>query len=368
MSTETPEENGHWDHLVPADEWEAVVAEADRLYHERLDAETEVGGADHTPPGITPKRITVPDTRGKNSGSVIRRQLFVIHTAECPLRVGFAQSLTAWGNSGYQPRASWQKFVDPATVVSWVPLSKAAWHAAPANRYGVGYEQAGYARFSRKEWLTPDGLRQIDLLAQEIVRDGIPASGLKWLTTAQVQAVYSGRDTKTVGLCTHTQISPRTRTDPGAGYPKDVLLQFVKHYHAKASGKPSKPSKPSKPTPQPLKLTVDGKWGPATTYALQRYLGTPADGVISSQSPTYKAKNTGLMSASWRWASSPSKAVGSKTIRALQKMLGVKQDGRIGPVTIKALQKRLGTPVDGYLSKGGLGIKELQRRLNKGRI
>lgn len=89
----------------------------------------------------------------------------------------------------------------------------------------------------------------------------------------------------------------------------------------------------------PNKLRVDGYFGPLTIKALQRYFGTPVDGVISKP---------------------------SLVIKAMQKWLGVKQDGYLGPVTISALQRRLGTIVDGKISKPSLVVKELQRRLNNG--
>nr|ADF97537.1 PlyM12 [uncultured phage] len=88
-------------------------------------------------------------------------------------------------------------------------------------------------------------------------------------------------------------------------------------------------------------LTVDGYFGPATIKALQRYFGTPVDGVISEP---------------------------SLVVKALQGLLDVRQDGYMGPITIKALQKRFGTPVDGVISKPSLVIKELQRRLNNGKL
>lgn len=182
------------------------------------------------PVGVTPQRRTYPDSHGKNSGALTRRALWVIHTAECPLEVGRARSVTEWGNGGYQPRASWHTMVDPAWVVSWIPTSRTAWHAAPANRISIGYEQAGYARYDRARWLRPDALAMIDLLAQEIVRDGIPADAIRRLSREEIRAAIAG-DASIRGLAAHGDISPATRTDPGAGYPWDVLIAFIRHYH-----------------------------------------------------------------------------------------------------------------------------------------
>ncbi|WP_010677005.1 N-acetylmuramoyl-L-alanine amidase [Bacillus timonensis] len=112
----------------------------------------------------------------------------------------------------------------------------------------------------------------------------------------------------------------------------------------KGPGPGQKPTPAPNPKPEPVNppkenLIIDGYFGPKTISALQRYFGTPVDGVISKP---------------------------SLVIKALQKWLGVTQDGYFDPITISALQKRLGTPVDGKISKPSLVIKELQRQLNMG--
>src|SRR5690625_916337 len=107
-------------------------------------------------------------------------------------------------------------------------------------------------------------------------------------------------------------------------------------------------SKPSKPSPKPASkpkanLAVDGFLGPQTIRALQRYFGTTVDGVISKPN--------------------------SLVVRELQKWLGnVAVDGSWGPETTRALQRRLGTPADGVISRPSMVIKELQRRLNRGKL
>jgi len=88
-------------------------------------------------------------------------------------------------------------------------------------------------------------------------------------------------------------------------------------------------------------LEVDGKWGPATTRALQRYFHTPEDGMISKP---------------------------SMVIRIMQGRVGAKQDGYLGPETIRKMQKHFGTSVDGVISKPSMMVKEMQRQLNKGKF
>lgn len=119
----------------------------------------------------------------------------------------------------------------------------------------------------------------------------------------------------------------------------------------------------SKPAPKPDNkttakgLTEDGYWGPETTKALQKALGTPIDGVISGQ---YANPITNAITGVTTGKS------GSLVVKALQRKIKVKADGFIGPDTVKALQKYLGTPQDGIISKPSAMVKELQRRLNKG--
>lgn len=114
--------------------------------------------------------------------------------------------------------------------------------------------------------------------------------------------------------------------------------------------------------PQPVSsanLKVDGKWGPRTTRALQQALGTPVDGVISSQprNPVTEALYGGVT-----WGNN-----GSPMVRALQRKVGATRDGKLGPQTIRQLQSHLGTPVDGVISRpSSMVVRAMQRRLNAG--
>src|SRR5690625_4531832 len=90
-------------------------------------------------------------------------------------------------------------------------------------------------------------------------------------------------------------------------------------------------------------MTADGKWGKDTTRALQKALGTPVDGIISSQ-----PRNSVTQSFYGNTISFGSG--GSPMVRALQKKVGAGVDGKFGPETVRKLQAYLGTERDGKLS------------------
>lgn len=166
--------------------------------------------------------------------SGIPTQLGVLHSAECPLAAGYARSLTEWAAVPLAqggPEASWQRFVDPSVRLRFIPDDLGAWHASEANPLSIGWEQAGYARYTRAQWLSPAGLVQLDNLAYDMAevakRDGLSA---RWLSTAEVRAVLDGGNRSIKGFCTHRQVDPETRTDPGDGYPYDLLMTRIKFY------------------------------------------------------------------------------------------------------------------------------------------
>lgn len=216
----------HWPvapgHELTQADWDAIKAAADEWAGRSDDGQWSV----QIPAYVD---ITYLGAGGRKDSGATRQQLWVIHTAECPLQTGYAASLSRWGADS-TVQASWHRMSDPATVARFVPVGRAAWHATWANWISIGYEQAGYAAFPRSTWLTDDGMASIDRLAQVIVADGIPADAVRVLTDAEVAAVKAG-NTSIRGLCSHAQIQPADRTDPGAGYPWDVLLERIRHHH-----------------------------------------------------------------------------------------------------------------------------------------
>ena len=107
----------------------------------------------------------------------------------------------------------------------------------------------------------------------------------------------------------------------------------------------------SAPQPKPQTKHVnhaDGVWGEATTRALQRYLGTVVDGIISHQLVSSEKLIISRFGHTFQFDNTRK---GSLCIKALQKKLGVTADGLIGKQTIKALQKWLGVTADGVCGK-----------------
>lgn len=107
------------------------------------------------------------------------------------------------------------------------------------------------------------------------------------------------------------------------------------------------------PTTDNGKLVVDGIGGIATVNRLQEFLGVAkTDGItikkdLQKYVPALKAYDYGN---------------GSPTVKAMQKWLGISQDGLWGANTSKALQKKLGVAQDGIA--GTATFKALQTYLN----
>lgn len=111
----------------------------------------------------------------------------------------------------------------------------------------------------------------------------------------------------------------------------------------------SVPQPTVQPRPQPKKVNhCDGVWGEATTRALQKYLGTVQDGIISHQLVSSEKLLISRFGHTFRFDSTRK---GSLCIKALQKKLGVSADGLIGKNTIKAMQRWLGVSADGVCGK-----------------
>lgn len=103
-------------------------------------------------------------------------------------------------------------------------------------------------------------------------------------------------------------------------------------------------------------LVVDGIGGGNTIRAMQKYFGTPQDGIISGQGKSLMSKYCpSIIAVEYGTGGSP-------CIRNLQRWLDVTQDGIIGQNTVKAWQKKLGVTVDGIFGQNSM--KAWQKFLN----
>ena len=107
------------------------------------------------------------------------------------------------------------------------------------------------------------------------------------------------------------------------------------------------------------KITVDGWLGKESIRAWQKLLGTPIDGVVSGQNGENKPYLQNLVSVNWS-------REGSLMVQALQRMVGTTADGYLGPETVKHIQSYVGVSVDGYL--GSNTAAAIQKRINTGKF
>lgn len=133
----------------------------------------------------------------------------------------------------------------------------------------------------------------------------------------------------------------------------------------KAVSSGSGASKPAASTSKPVatkykQVKVDKWWGTDTTRLLQQIFGTPVDGKVSNQDPAQKKYLLRADSGAWDFKGTGN---GSDLIGAMQRYVGVKDDGFMGKKTIMAWQKFLGVKVDGYMGADTVGA--LQKWANK---
>lgn len=168
------------------------------------------------------------------------------------------------------------------------------------------------------------------------------------------------------GLWGHTEMSGNSTRCPGPYIMADIRSGVLKSASAAAAvgGGTSAPA--AKPAAKDGKLVEDGRWGtattsalqrllnakqkaglkvdgrtgPATWKALQRYLGHPVvDGLIEHQSYRHTELGNGISPNGWVFSGRKSK--GSKTIKRMQAKVGVTADGVVYSGTVTALQRAM---------------------------
>ena len=116
-----------------------------------------------------------------------------------------------------------------------------------------------------------------------------------------------------------------------------------------------------KPKPDPkAELVVDGWLGEKSITKWQDQMRTQIDGVVSGQWRGNQDRLERLVSVDWD-------ASGSSLVKAIQRKLGGLQiDGILGERSIKKLQKFVGVEADGYI--GPVTAMAIQKSLNVGKF
>lgn len=252
--------------------------------------------------------------------------------------------------------ASAQLFVDDIEAICIIPLNEVAYHANDIQKYVNGQPyyplrsilgNANYSTIGVEMCLDKNGN-----ITEKTFQNTVKA-------VKELIAIYPNITREKIWR--HFDVTGKNCPAPWVAKPSELerFKDAVFGSNGNSSNNNNSSEKPSTPATKPsyITLSVDGKFGPTTARRLQQYFGTTQDGVISHQ---YKQKfNQNIYAAQFDQT-----LRGSNVIRALQKLLGVSQDGLMGQATIKALQKRLGTTQDGIISPVSNVVSALQRRLN----
>lgn len=223
-----------------------------------------------------------------------------------------------------------------------------AWHAGDfgANQTSIGIE---HADISSSPWRVSDATLDngAHLVAAICKRYGL------------------GRPQWGVNVFPHRQFSSTECPASLAGDQNAAYMAKAQAYYASMTGTSPAPAPAPAPAPEPAGgLAVDGWWGSATTTALQSVLGTPGDGIVSSQWTGRK----GILAActsGWEFTNDPK---GSQLIAAMQRAMGIDDDGIAGPDFVNALEKRYGYNPDGRLDGPSNTVMRMQENLRKGKF
>jgi hypothetical protein len=226
-----PDDSGH---LVPAEEWEQIRRmagqQAERIRRGLAPAEdnrpdTRLGSRFGTGLALTLAGTVLAPSHGPGRG---RPTFGVFHTMETPLAAGYAASLSRYAAGG--PGTSWHYGVDPAETWGVLPDTVVGWHVGNANPRSLGLEQSGRAAMTRAEWMTDTAMAQHHRSA-EVVRHARDEYGIGMflMSDQQLRDAHAGKIVG--GWVTHDQcrrvIGGTTHTDPGGGWPADVVLALA---------------------------------------------------------------------------------------------------------------------------------------------
>lgn len=157
--------------------------------------------------------------------------LIVIHTAECQELPGTAKRIAAWFKGTTKPDASAHWVIDSKDTVPVIDVADIAWHSGQwdTNVRSLGYELAGAASQTVKDWADPYSLLVLDNAAKKAAIDcktyNIP---VVYLTPAKLAKGGAG-------IAGHADVSKAFNingghVDPGTNFPWVAFIALVKKY------------------------------------------------------------------------------------------------------------------------------------------
>lgn len=188
-----------------------------------------------------------------------------LHSMQHPNRPDTAEGVAAWfaGLRGDAPEASAHANVDQDSIVLSVKPEDIAWAAQGGNWHGYHIEQAGYAAWTREQWLAEPNRSTLELAASHISlackHFGLPIAALQDAEVAALvrdALVRQGKANGTLsghpgGIAQHIQFTrvwqawakyglpnPRkaakpwwpTHVDCGDGYPIDFVIEEARRF------------------------------------------------------------------------------------------------------------------------------------------
>lgn len=281
--------------------------------------------------------------RAKTYGGTNGRLYIAVHMTGNTRKGADAPAHANLQSRGNSRQASWHEQIDDKVVIQSFPHTAQCWHS------GKGRDRGNLNAIALELCVNSDG--DYGKMIENAV--------------ARIRDLMAMYNIPLSNVIQHHDLSgkncPRELRQGKHGITWNSFLSMI------AGQSVTVPSKP-KPTPKPSgKIAEDGFWGRATTRALQRYFKTPEDGEVWHQNRKWRKANPGLTHG-WKWVVWNPRSKGSPVIRAMQGVLRVTEDGRIGPETINKLSARYGIRGDGKLDAPSITIKAMQKALNEGKF
>lgn len=198
-----------------------------------------------TPSGIFDTRWHFIQAKGytPSVGRVVT--MIVMHSMEDIDKPDTAEGVAAWfaGLRGPAPIASAHSCVDMDSIVLCVKPEDVAWGAQGGNACSFHIEQAGFAHYTREDWLSPEGSAMLTLSASH-VRLACDHFGLPVAPLTQEEVAALIRDS----LIRQRKISGTVSGHPGGISQHSNITQVWQKFASYGLPDPRKMDKPFWPT------------------------------------------------------------------------------------------------------------------------